>query len=572
MKKLYILLLLTVPFIQACDEDFLDRPPLDQIGNDSYWRSAVDLQNYTATFYQNLPGFPGSAYNTYNQATDQFTYQNANNLLNGTTVISTGSWQSDFSAVRGINIFFDNYGKCEDDFETWKHYLGEAQFFKAWIYFNLVQKYGDVPWYSNSLTTEDEDELMRPRDPRTLVVDSILYLLDEATENVALRDAAPWNNNSINKEAVLAFKSRVGLYEGTWQKYHAGTAFGTSGADPDKYFQASVDAAEELINGGEYNAGIYTTGNPDTDYFSLFGMGNMGPINEILLYRAYSIADRIGHNQNYYTTTSPNQLGATWSFVTSHLANDGTPFDYTTLAQTTKGNDFLTAIAANCDPRLRQNIWIPGDVMNNGEALVFDYPPIDEGPINVSPTGFQVKKGVNLDLTTGYANANDAGFILFSYSEVLLNYAEAKYELDGTIAYAQLNELRARVGMPDFVINQQTDDPNLVDYGYAISDALYEIRRERSVELVFNRFRESDWKRWAAHSLFDGKRPLGYPFKADEFPGFTPSLDENGLIDILQTEIPSGYTFRADRDYLSSVPETELTLNPNLTQNPGWTE
>ena len=572
MKKLYILLLLSVPFIQACEEDFLDRPPLDQIGNDNYWRTAIDLQNYTATFYQDLPGFPGSAYNTYNQAGDQFTYQNANNLLNGTGVISTGSWQSDFSPVRGINIFFDNYGKCEDDFETWKHYLGEAQFFKAWIYFNLVQKYGDVPWYSNSLTTEDEDELMRPRDPRTLVVDSILYLLDQAVENVALRDEAPWNNNSINKEAVLAFKSRVGLYEGTWQKYHAGTAFGTSGADPDKYFQASVDAAEELINGGDYNAGIYTTGNPDTDYFTLFGMGNMGPINEILLYRAYSIADRIGHNQNYYTTTSPNQLGATWSYVTSHLANDGTPFDYMTLAQTTKGNDFLNAIAANCDPRLKQNIWIPGDVMNNGSALVFDYPPIDESPINLSPTGFQVKKGVNLDQTEGYANANDAGFILFSYSEVLLNYAEAKYELDGTVAYAQLNELRSRVGMPDFTVNQQSDDPNLVDYGYAISDELYEIRRERSVELVFNRFREPDWKRWAAHSLFDGKRPLGYPFKADEFPDFSPMLDENGLIDILQAEIPSGYAFRADRDYLSSVPETELTLNPNLTQNPGWTE
>lgn len=561
--------MLILPIVFGCEE-FLDRPPLDQIGNDSYWKSAVDLKNYTARFYQDLPTLEGSAYmNVYYESDDHFTYRNADNLLNGNIVLSTGSWTWDFAPVRSINIFFDNYSKCEDDFDAYKHYLGEAQFFKAWIYYNLVQKYGDVPWYSHALTTEQEEELMRPRDPRTLVVDSILTLLDKAALNVEKRNDAPWNNNSINKEAVLAFKTRVALNEGTWQKYHKGTAFATQGANPDKYFQACVDAAQELMS-GSYNAGLYSTGNPDNDYFTLFGTSNMGPINEVLLYRAYSIADRIGHQQNYYTTSSPNQLGATWSYVTSHLGKDGNPFDYQALAQTTKGNDFLTAIANNCDARLKQNIWIPGDIMNNEVNMVFDFPPINESPINICPTGFQIKKVTNLDLTVDFANANDQGLILFGYSEVLLNYAEAKYELDGTVAYDQLNLLRARVGMPDFTVNQQSADPNRVDYGYTISDELYEIRRERSVELAFYRFREADWKRWAAHNLFKGKRPLGYPFKADEFPGFSPFLNADGLIDIMQNEIPNGYGFRPGQDYLNNIPDTELTLNPNLTQNPGW--
>lgn len=576
MKKIYLVLIFAMPFILAC-EDYLERPPLDQIDNDSYWKSAIDLKNYTAKFYerdpdipyQGLPKHQNSIYTEGLESNDDITFRRTDNLLNGENTISTGSWRNDFAPVRNINIFFDNFHNCEDAFNTWKQYLGEAQFFKAWIYFDLVQKYGDVPWYSNSLTTDQEEELMRPRDSRTLVVDSILSLLNKAAINVDKRDDAPWNNNSINKEAVLAFTTRVALYEGTWQKYHSGTDFATPGANPDKYFQISVSAAQELIN-GDYNAGIYSTGNPETDYFELFGTGDMGPINEILFYRAFNPDEKIGHNQNYYTANAPNEIGATWSYVTSHLGNDGKPFDYTTLAQTTKGNDFLTAIANNCDPRLKQNIWIPGDLMNIDLGLIFNYPPIDEAVAQNNSTGFQLKKFNNLNETIDYANANGAGYIIFSYSEVLLNYAEAKYELDGTVATSQLNLLRARVGMPDFTVNQQSADPNLVDYGYTISDELYEIRRERHVETAFEQIRELDWKRWAAHKLFEGKRPLGYPFKADEFPGFTPLLNENGLMDVLQTEVPKGYGFRPGQDYLSSVPETELTLNPNLTQNPGW--
>ena len=568
MKKIFITILITLPFVFGCEE-FLDRPPLDQIGNDSYWKTAVDLKNYTSRFYQDLPGHQNSIYTEGLQSNDDITFRRTNNLLNGANVINSGSWQSDFAPVRSINIFFDNYGNCEDDFETWKQYLGEAQFFKAWIYFNLVKKYGDVPWYSRALTPEQKEEMTRPRDSRTLVVDSILTLLDNAALNVEKRDDAPWKNNSINKEAVLAFKTRVALYEGTWQKYHKGTAFATPGANPEKYFQASVNAAQELMN-GSYNAGIYSSGNPDVDYVELFGTSNMGQINEILLYRAYSPTDRIGHNQNYYTANSPNEIGATWSYVTSFLDNDGKPFDYLALTATAKGNDFLTAIAANCDPRLKQSIWIPGDLMNIETGVIFEYPPINKAAIQNSCTGFQIKKFVNFNQTTQYANANDAGYIIFSYAEVLLNYAEAKYELDGTVAYAQLNQLRARIGMPDFAVNIQSSDPNLLDYGYPISDELYEIRRERRVELAFQQIRQMDWNRWAAHNLFKGKRPYGYPFKAEEFPDFDPFLNENGLMDVLQKEIPNGYKFRPGQDYLNSIPETEITINPNLTQNPGW--
>lgn len=566
---LNIALVLTIISSWSCS-DFLEKPPLDQIGIDKYWKSTVDLKNYTARFYEMLPDHERSV-QTYGRyvSSDDFTKTTASSLLNGETTLSTGSWQYDFSPVRSINIFFDNYSQCEDPFDSWKHYLGEAQFFKAWIYYDLVQTYGDVPWYSHALTPEDDAELTKPRDPRTLVVDSILSLLDKAVVNLDKRDEAPWGNNSINKEAALAFKTRVALYEGTWQKYHSGDAFGTPGANPDKYFQACVDAGKALID-GDYNVGLYSTGIPDQDYYDLFGFGEMGDINEVLLYRAFNIGEFIGHNQNYYGTTTPSELGANWSYVTSHLGKNGQPMDYLSISQQVKGNDFLTLMASDVDPRLRQSIWIPGDVQHIPSNIIFNSPPLFAGSRENNPTGFQVKKYTNPNEVLDYANANDAGRIIFRFGEVLLNYAEALEELNGTVAYDVLNQLRARVGMPDFQVLSQDSDPNKLDYGYPISDALYEIRRERRVELSFELMREHDWKRWAAHRLFAGERPRGYPFKSSEFPGKSLVLDENGLIDLLKGELPNGYNFNPGRNYLESVPQTELTLNPNLTQNPGW--
>ena len=114
--------------------DFLDRPPLDQIGIDDYWKSSVDLQNYTARFYECVRDLDNNLSTAGREsATTNVTYRTANSILNGETTLSTGSWQSGFAPIRSVNIFLDNYNKCEDPYSSWKQYLGEAQFFKAWI-------------------------------------------------------------------------------------------------------------------------------------------------------------------------------------------------------------------------------------------------------------------------------------------------------------------------------------------------------------------------------------------------------------------------------------------------------
>src|SRR5690606_18002270 len=136
-----------------------------------------------------------------------------------------------------------------------------------------------------------------------------------------------------------------------------------------------------------------------------------------------------------------------------------------------KGNDFLNVLKEQVDNRLHATIWFPGDLRVAATSELFDKPWIDRGGNELCPTGFQVKKCANpyspaAGLTDGGNNNSETGYIIFRYGEVLLNYAEASYELDGTIQYDALNLLRQRAGMPDFRSITQMDDPNRQNYGY----------------------------------------------------------------------------------------------------------
>lgn len=568
MKHIILAAASCMALLCSC-EDFIDLKPLDQITMEDYWSSATELEYYTRQLY---PIFFGEKTMTgiSSNDNDDAIMTSISMTMNGERTKATGNWSGEWSALRNVNTFLMNWEKCQSPYSDYKQYVGEVYFFRAMFYFEKVKKYGDVPWYDKVIEMDDTEALMRPRDSRTTVIDHVLSDLDEALKHLEPRSAV--GNNRINKESALAFKTRVALYEGSWQKYHAGTDFATSGADPQKYFKACVEAAEELIQ-GDYKKGIYSTGNPDEDYFKLFGFDDMSNINEVLLYKAFNGADGMGTNAQVLVTYNPEGRGITWELVSSYLSREGKPYDYLATAASKKGNDFLTQIAEDCDPRLKSTIWIPGDLMASSLNAIFNEPNIDAGALQLCTTGFQIKKTANpYSAAAGrtWEVPSETGLILFRYGEVLLNYAEAKYELDGTIAYDALNQLRKRAGMPDFAVNPQSVDKNKAGYGYPISDALYEIRRERRVELALEGQRDEDYKRWGAGALFKNKRPKGYPVDLTKYPHFSDRVDENGLIDYFKTVMPNGYQWRENQDYLNSIPQDELTLNPNLTQNPGW--
>lgn len=565
MKYLSIKVLILILLISSCKKDFLNEQPLDRIGANSYWKNPADFEKYVIQFYPRFTGFANDYTKVAENNSDNVMALTIDPVLSGRRNPTSGNWINEWTDLRGINLFFDKFKLLNPtDITPFAQSLGEAYFFRAWFYFNLVRKYGDVPWYNTVVTPGSTEQLQQPRTPRNVVIDNILEDMDKAVQYLKPRDEV--SNTRLNKEAALAFATRVALFEGTWQKYHKGTPFATTGVEPGKYFKKCIDAAQELMQ-GSYTKGLYD------NYYGLFGLDDMAPINEVLFWKAANAKEGMGHEAQMYVTNYTGGAGATWSLVTSYLGKNGNFYNYNELSQMAKGNDFLLQVAQDVDPRLISTIWTPGDLQVASNNTIFQKPLLNGGPEYIVPTGFSRKKFSN-PYSSGagrnFGGYSETGYIYFRYAEVLLNYAEAYFELNQEVAYSQLNLLRQRVGMADFTVLNQQNDPQKVEYGYTISDALYEIRRERRVELAMEGFREDDYRRWAAHKLFQNKRPLGYPFKNSEFPGFTPLLDEFGRIDYHKNNLPDGYLFRADRDYLSPIPQDELTLNKNLTQNPGW--
>ena len=124
--------------------------------------------------------------------------------------------------------------------------------------------------------------------------------------------------------------------------------------------------------------------------------------------------------------------------------------------------------------------------------------------------------------------------------------------------------------MPNFGVIADANRLKYADWGYSVTDELNEVRRERAVELACEGFRYDDWRRWRAHKLFLAKRPLGFPYLPSEYAAnIVVPTNPDGLVDPFKTII-TGYNFNVGRDYLESIPINERTLNPNLTQNPGW--
>lgn len=567
---------------------FLDRVPLDEISTPEFWKTPQELDAYIIGLYDWLPGqlsASGMGYYTADQTSDDMvlatTYNRFMNGENTTTPATGGAWN--WTAIRQINTFFDNYQRCKAPFEQYQQTYGEACFLKALRYHGLVAAFGDVPWYSHVISDKDTVELYKPRDPRALVVDSIMTLLDKAIANLKLRSAT--GVNRINKETALIYKSRVALYEATWAKYHAGTPSASS-VDANKMFQKAIDAYTQFkTDCGGFAGKLYTTGGPQQAYYNLFGQFDYKAIPEVTLSKNYSQALGVT-NQVGYIVWLYGYGGCSYSLdlAKSYLKNDGTSIDITdtTNVITTKGAASLTQMAGLLDPRFRQSVFIPGDLINNNTVgykdSLFHLPEMQNGTASrYAITGFAPKKAHNpgSSLQGNYIDPEIAG-IAFRIPELMLNYVEAYVELKGTFPDLSdnIDLLRERVGMPTLTSVKPIVTASWPNYGYAVSDALAIVRQERRVELAGEGFRTNDWKRWRAHKLFDGKRPRGFKFLMSDWASYTNKpnvkVDAQGYIDPYQTILPSGYKFDAGRDYLSPLPIDDLLRNKNLVQNPGW--
>ncbi|WP_372775430.1 RagB/SusD family nutrient uptake outer membrane protein [Mangrovibacterium sp.] len=571
MKNIFKLFILSAVISFTSCDDFLDRTPLDEVSEATFYSTPSDLQAAVSGFYNDLPGWSALSIG-YNILPDMYsdmgTAQEPSNRLSGLsyevpTSASASVWSWD--EVREANWYLAHVDQATGDETLINQYIGEGYFFRAYYYFELLQRYGDLPIFREYFDNTDEDYVYAARDPRNEVVEFMIADLDTA---IAKLQSFPDISSTprISREVAQLFKARVALYEGTWEKYHAGTDFGVTGADGSEFLQIAAEAAEDVMNSGVFS--LYS------DYKTLFNQMSYSGNSEVMLWRDYnSIELSIA---NVLQQQWPNRCGYTKFAIDSYLCTDGDPISVSDLYQ---GNTNLSTIEVNRDPRLAALIMVPGDleeIKADGSEVYWDYP--DFTSTNTGLTGFESEKYRNVQYDANYGDfTEDTPRIIFRYAEALLIFAEAKAEL-GTISQSDLdksvNLLRDRVGMPHITLGSITTDPDWPNYGYSLSAILYEIRRERSVELMAEGFRDDDLYRWRAHSLFDGDQPRG-AYLEDGIVNTTldvanASIDDEGfLLPFASTGI---YNFDESKAYLLPLPLDELSLNPNLTQNPGWAD
>jgi hypothetical protein len=294
-KILYTVAVLSL-FIAGCEDDFLHRPPIDQISSEAYWTKTNDLKLYVNQYYTTFGD--GSTYSGgifwFDDNSDNMVGNSPSTRLAGQITIPT-SEELGYGSIRGLNYFFENYIRCTDPFDQYKQYVGEAYFFRADQYFDKVKKYGDVQWLSKTLNTDDE-ELYGERNPRNQVIDSIITDLDKAIEY--MQSGPNEGGTRLNKEIALLFKARVCLFEGTWEKYHHGDPFEVGSPEPDKYLRLAAEAAGELMNSGIYS--IYTTGDHKWDYYHLFNQVDYSSNPEVMLWKKYDRTQGMVHNHQRY--------------------------------------------------------------------------------------------------------------------------------------------------------------------------------------------------------------------------------------------------------------------------------
>ncbi len=585
MKKIKILLfsIIVMAGMVSCSKNFLERAPMTSISDADYWKTTTDLRFYVNSFYSSFPSyiqayFTAGIFSEDDNTSDNMVNRSYSGFLNGerTLPASGGGWTyGDWNNIRRVNYFLGKYQTAGGDPAEINKYLGEVLFFKANFYFSKLKQFGDVPWISQVLSVTDSTELYATRVSRSVVVDSIMGILDKAVTLLPSKGASGYEPFRIYKEVAALLQSRIALYEGTWQKYHAGTPFGVQGSNGTKFLQKAADAAQIVMNSGKF--GLDNIGK-DKGYWNLFNQLDYSGSSEVMFWRKYSVADGNYTLIARYITGGGGR-GITKSLVESYLCTDGKPIAVSPLYQ---GDATLVNVATNRDPRLSQTIAINDGNHYMSDTARFWHPAWGGAAEDKDYTGYQLYKGLNTDSKQQVVAAGTQGTIYFRYPEALLNYIEAKAEL-GTATQADvdatINKLRARVGMPNLVIASITSDPNW--QFPELSPIINEVRRERRVEFAVEGYRKDDIWRWAAAGkLIKGWKPLGA--KRSQFMSMPDAaasglttlypVNDNDYIFPYKNNVvgANGYNFKTDRDYLNPLPTEQLTLNPKLTQNPGW--
>lgn len=594
----------------SCNDDFLEVYPRDTQTEATAFVTADNFETYAWGLYSIFGGYSddtlGDDKNGGNLVSNAAGGESDWAMGRYKVPSSGGDW--DFSFIRRCNLMLDHIDGSQMNEDEKKHWRAVGLFFRSHRYFQLLQKFGDVPWIEHVLST-DSEELYYPRDSRDMVAANILRDLKQAAADI--REGGN-GNNTVNTDVVNTFLSRFALFEGTWRKYHGLQ-------DADTYLQAAADAALAVINTGKYSV------NPSYD--ALFNSEDLTGAASIILFRQYTGGEP-GHNYTRHIRTGELTFEATKDLVDSYLCSDGKPISTSDVFEDAPGEEGKDRLREydrfrNRDRRLYVTI-VPPYNENMSDSKDSEYKVMLDDADNASWTGtkrlpmtnfkgqvcnsqpnlmessnftnwgkthmgFCMWKYYNTTTPSTTANSdNTTDAPIFRYEEVLLNYAEAMCELgkfDQAVADRTINLMRRRpsCNVADMDVDAiaaagRSWDPALETGGYynrAADPVLWEIRRERRLEFVGEGFAFRDIRRWKIADLVLNKRPQGAWIDRNVYGGNLTLQDIDG--NTLPADAQYGYgayfgkpSGWLEHYYLYPLPLNNLVLNEALEQNPGW--
>lgn len=542
-KCKYLLLILV---LAGCKK--LDLEPKDQISDVSFWKKAEDFQLAANDFYYALQG----AHNYTDNNSDIAFGSGPNPVSNGSYLAQLNStvWDNAYKNIRATNYLLQKAEETTLGAQI-DHPVGEALFFRAYNYWNLVKNFGGVPEINEVLTVNSE-ELYSSKLSQAEIIDFILEDLENAAAKLPKQSAVSSDNlGRVTQGAALALKARAALYMGTWAKYH-------NAGDAAKYLDIAIDAAEKVRASGEYE--LYT-GKGAQSYKYLFILEGDDSKEVILARRYYAL--RATHN--WTRELWFNYMVPTKNMADMYLAKDGLPIEKSAQFQ---GYNTLTSEFQNRDPRMSMTFIVPGSTIFFEGGIQQPTFPGFTGT-NATRTGYMIRKFLDETLDAAQFRGQ-YDFKEFRYAEVLLILAEALYEKNGQISDADLdktiNLVRNRVSMPPLTnAFVQANGLNMLN----------EIRRERTVELAFEGFRREDLRRWKTAETVLPQALRGVKFVGTEYQQKYPDLkvgtdiqvDNNGFI---IAEPAAGRQFML-KHYLDPIPLQQIQLSKGaLVQNNGW--
>jgi hypothetical protein len=582
-------------FLSACDEKFLDLESQDSITEAAYFTEPDHFRAAANDFYNKMISWKATKAsglgNEYNSNIYDF-MDFGSDLVGyiqdyGRGVVNPGTtdkyWTNTYAYIRANNLLLEKAGEFEGDPAAIAEYVAAAKFFRAWHHFFLLQRFGGVPVVTTVLDV-DSPELLGNRNSRYEVVQQIIKDLDEAIADLPLeQNISSSDKGHLSRWAAEAFKAKVLLYEATWERYVAtstdgdGSAEGAGSAKPTGYptvdamLQQAITSSKDVMDNGGFELWNFNSALDNLSSYFLFSLEDAGSNpagldkstnKEYILYNKYDFALLQGGINLSHTVGT--RLAPDRKFMDMFLCSDGLPVDKSTEFQ---GYEKTSDEYKNRDYRL---VAYFGTKADGSVTLI--------GPGSNSGAGYSNRKfaAYNYGVYRA-ANTESADYSQIRLAEVFLMYAEALYELNGTITDEQLNasinKTRARAGLPPLT-NAFAGVNGL--------DMLEEIRRERTVELFGENSRFNDLKRWGI-----AEEALNAPIVGDVIEGtdyennpdlYTPSAYPYGEITVgtgvgprraLQLDPSVNRNFQR-KHYLFPIPLEEMNLNKSLVQNPGY--